>query len=52
MSSFITESDKHFFIDKAKLRQLMDEIDKVTGFVPTPNPSIEHLRKSMEESGI
>ena len=52
MSSFITESNKHFFIDKATLRKLIDETNEKSGFVPTPNASIEHLRKSMEESGI
>ena len=52
MSSFIMESNKHFFVDKAKLRQLMDEIDKITGFVPDPDATPESSRQYMEDLGI
>ena len=52
MSGFITESNKHFFVDKAKLRQMIDELNEKTGFVPDPDATPENSRKHVEESGI
>ncbi len=52
MSSFITESNKHFFVDKAKVRRLIDELNEKAGFVPDPEATPESSRAHMEALGI
>ena len=52
MSSFITESNKHFFLNKEAVRKLIADDNEAAGFVPDLSRTPEQVQESMAANGI
>ena len=52
MSDFITPENKHFFVDKEPLRQLLIKVNAEMGFVPDPAATPQKAQESMAAHGV
>ena len=52
MNDFITPENKHFFVDKEPLLQLLARVNEEMGFVPDPTATPKKAQESMAAHGV